>query len=333
MHGWLQRVWYGPGSAGLYLVPLSWFYRAVVAIRRHLFRWGFLSVIRVPCPVIVVGNVTVGGTGKTPLVLWLADQLSERGIRVGIASRGYGGRLGGGLRMVEPTDTAALVGDEPLLMRRRGQALVVVCRERSKAASRLVEEGADVVICDDGLQHLGLHRDMEIAVIDGRRRLGNGRMLPAGPLREPAARLGSVDWIVCHGGTPSPGEIRMQLVGEQLCSLSGNLTARIGDFSGRRCHAIAAIGHPDRFFDTLRSAGIDVIPHPLPDHSDSHARLREISDEGPVLMTEKDAVKCDASVHDNLWYLPVEAELDSSAEALVEAAVRLIAERGRGKEA
>lgn len=332
MHDWLQQVWYGAGRGGLALVPLSWVYRALVAIRRSLFRMGVMAVTRVACPVIIVGNVTVGGTGKTPLVLWLTERLRERGLRVGVASRGYGGRLGSELRLVERSDAAGLVGDEPLLMSRRDNALIAVCRERSKAAQRLVDEGADIVICDDGLQHYGLHRDMEIAVIDGERRLGNGRMLPAGPLRETATRLQSVNWVICHGGSAESGEIGMRLVGDELTSPDGRMTARIDDFSGRRCHAVAAIGNPDRFFDTLRKAGIHVIPHPLPDHSDIEAALEAITDDDPILMTEKDAVKCSASDRDNLWYLPVEAELDSSAEALIEAAVGLSAERGRGRE-
>lgn len=332
MHDWLQQVWYGAGRGGLALVPLSWVYRAVVAIRCSLFRMGVMAVTRVACPVIIVGNVTVGGTGKTPFVLWLTERLCARGLRVGIASRGYGGRLGSQLRIVGRADDARDVGDEPLLMSRRDNAVVAVCRERSKAAQSLVQEGADIVICDDGLQHYGLHRDMEIAVIDGARRVGNGRMLPAGPLREPVTRLQSVDWIVCQGGSPEPGEIGMRLVGDELMSPDGRVTARIDDFSGRRCHAVAAIGNPGRFFDTLQRAGIHVVPHPLPDHSDIEAALAEITDDDPILMTEKDAVKCRASGRDNLWYLQVEAELDSSAEVLLEAAVELLAERRRGRE-
>ena len=332
LHDWLQRVWYGSAPGGWLLLPISWLFALVAGFRRLLYRTGMLRAIRLEAPVVVVGNITVGGTGKTPLVLWLAGRLRERGVRVGVVSRGYGRGRDRGARIVRSGDDPLQVGDEPLMMARRNVGPVAVCRRRVEAARRLLEQGVDVILSDDGLQHYALARNLEIAVIDGERRLGNGRLLPAGPLREAVDRLETVDWVVCNGGPPGPGEVGMLLEGAILRQLGRDRSASLGEFRGRRCHAVAAIGNPERFFATLRNAGIDVIPHPLPDHATPRLSALGLIRGQPVLMTEKDAVKCPDGDRYDAWFLPVDARLESGGDAIVDEIMRLWStdEHGRG---
>ena len=323
LHDWLQRVWYGSASGGWLLRPFSWLFAAAIELRRLMYRTGMLPSGSAGRPVVVVGNLTAGGAGKTPMTLWLAEQLRGRGLRAGIASRGYGRISDREALLVHPDDDPGRVGDEPLLMARRQICPVVVCDRRLEAARRLEAEGVDVVLCDDGLQHYALRRDLEIAVVDGRRRFGNGRLLPAGPLREPATRLDTVDWRVCNGGRPAPGEIGMRLEGNRITRLGGSRTAAISEFRGKRCHAVAAIGDPDRFFDMLRDAGLEVVPHPLPDHATPRLSALGLPHGEPVMMTEKDAVKCSDGDRFDAWYLPVDAQLDECANEIVDEIVRL----------
>ena len=323
LHDWLQRVWYGTARGGWLLIPLSWLFGVALTLRRMLYGPGLLPARTVARPVVVVGNVTAGGTGKTPFVLWLADRLRGEGLKVGIASRGYGGRASGRPILVQPGDDPGIVGDEPLLMARRNIASVAVCRRRADAASELVARGADVVICDDGLQHYRLARDLEVAVVDGRRRFGNGRLLPAGPLREPVSRLEHADWVICNGGVPRESEVGMRLAGHLLHSLRDGSIVGIENYRGRRCHAVAGIGNPSSFFSLLSESGLDVIPHPLPDHA--APRLVEMGLEAgdTVIMTEKDAVKCRDAQQFDAWFLPVEAQLDRAAERMIAEVRRL----------
>lgn len=326
MDEWLQRVWYGSARGAWLLLPLSSIFAAVAGLRRWCYRRGLLKSVAVNRPVVVVGNLTAGGTGKTPLILWLAERLREQGLRPGILSRGYGGRGGARPATVVADADPAIVGDEPLMMARRDVAPVVVCRDRGAGARALVSLGADVILSDDGLQHYRLHRDAEIAVIDGRRRFGNGRLLPAGPLREPESRLASVDFVVCNGGQPAPGEIGMELVGDTARRLGDDRSTAVRDFRGRRCHAFAAIGNPQRFFDQLRDAGLDVIAHPLPDHACVDLTDYDIGDDVPVLMTEKDAVKYRPQGTRDVWFIPVAASLDPDAEKIVARIIDLCSE-------
>ncbi len=317
MYEWLQRVWYGSARGAWLLLPLSWMFATVAGLRRWCYRKGVFRSTALDRPVVVVGNITAGGTGKTPVILWLAKRLREAGLRPGILSRGYGGRRGAEpLRVTVDADPAE-VGDEPLMMARRDVAPVVVCQDRAAGARALAALGVDVILSDDGLQHYRLHRDVEIAVVDGRRRLGNCRLLPAGPLREPESRLASVDFVVCNGGQPRPGEIGMELVGDMARRLADGQAAQVHDFRGRRCHAFAAIGNPQRFFDQLRDAGLDVIAHPLPDHAWVDLEHYDIGDDVPVLMTEKDAVKCQIRGTRDVWFIPVDARLDPDAERVI----------------
>lgn len=303
----LQAGWYGGKRVPWWCAPLAALYGSVTAIRRCLYRLGWLRAVRLPCPVIVVGNITVGGTGKTPLTLALVEALRARGFRPGVVSRGHGGSQREPMLLGDLPNPAE-VGDEPSLIRASGVP-VAVGRDRPAAARLLLDAGCNVVIADDGLQHYRLARDIEICVIDGERRFGNARLLPAGPLREPLHRLDRIDLRVCNGGQPHAHEVPMRLSGGLARALSDGHERPVASFSGVRVHAVAAIGHPQRFFASLVEQGLEVIPHAFPDH---HAFLPSdlaFGDDLPVLMTEKDAVKCRAFAQPHWWNVPVKAEL------------------------
>ncbi|HLY52865.1 MAG TPA: tetraacyldisaccharide 4'-kinase, partial [Steroidobacteraceae bacterium] len=316
MRGQLERLWYGDSAGTALLLPLAWAYGAVSGLRRQAYRSGLLRARRLTRPVVVVGNLTVGGTGKTPLTIWLAQQLSAARLRVGIVSRGYG-RQGAGVRSVQGDSDWRDVGDEPVILARRTGCPTMVGADRVAAARTLIARGAEVILADDGLQHLRLGRDCSIVVIDGSRGFGNGRLLPAGPLREPAAALRRADIVIVNGapvhgslggGALAQGALSMQLVAQPAVRLDGRAgSAGLGAFRGRRVHAVAGIGNPQRFFSELRSQGIEVIAHPFPDHHPFTARELAFADELPVLMTEKDAVKCAPFANARLWYVPVSA--------------------------
>ena len=305
----LERLWYGGSLLALPLVPLSWLFRGVVALRRRAYRRGLLRSQRVGCPVIVVGNLTVGGSGKTPFVIWLAGQLLSAGYWPGIVSRGYGGKAGSWPQQVRPDSDTKVVGDEAVLIARRTGCPMAVGPDRVEACRALQKfHECDVIISDDGLQHYAMQRDLEIVVIDGARRFGNGYCLPAGPLREPPTRLRSVDLVVLNGGFPHAGESLMLLEGNTLCSLADPANCRpLSSLCGERVHAVAGIGNPGRFFARLREVGLLVEEHPFPDHHRFSARDLEFGDDLPVVMTEKDAVKCRQFASSRYWYLPVSA--------------------------
>lgn len=318
----LQRLWYGPRWPGLPLWPLGWLFRAVVAVRRGLFRAGLLRASRVTVPVIVVGNLTVGGTGKTPVAAWLAHQLGLRGHRVGVVLRGYGGAAGGRVQVVTGSSDPAEVGDEAVLHALRGPHVVVVGADRVAAAELAIEHGADVVLCDDGLQHLRLARDYEVAVVDAARGLGNGQLLPAGPLREPAGRLESVDAVVFtqRGAAVEPKvAARTPYVVTARLSPGDAVNLRTGErrsldtFRGGRLHAVAAIGHPRAFFDGLRVAGLAVDAHALPDHAALDPAALPFPADATVLMTEKDAVKCRPFAGADWWFVELGVYLERGA--------------------
>jgi tetraacyldisaccharide 4'-kinase len=303
----LESAWYGTARAPWWAAPLSLLYGAITALRRTLYRLGVLRSVRLPVPVIVIGNISVGGTGKTPLTIALAEGLRMRGYTPGVVSRGYGGTQKLPL-LLDALPDPAQVGDEPCLIRASGVP-VAVGRDRPAAAKLLIDAGCDVVIADDGLQHYALARDMEICVIDGVRRFGNGRLLPAGPLREPMSRLQRVAFRVCNGGALAAGDIPMELRGGTARALLDDHIKPLADFAGQTVHAVAAIGHPVRFFASLRSQGLQVIEHPFPDHHAFAASDFSFGDCKPVLMTEKDAVKCRAFAQAHWWSVPVRAVL------------------------
>ena len=315
MRAWLERVWYGRGAGALLLAPLALVYGMLVALRRYAYRRGLLAVPALPRPVIVIGNLTVGGSGKTPFTAWLARALAAQGLRAGIVSRGYGGRARGPLRVVPETDPAQ-AGDEPVLLARRSGAAVAVARDRVAAARLLLPE-VDVILADDGLQHYRLHRDFEVVVVDGVRRFGNGRLLPAGPLREPRRRAAEAQLVVVNGGAAGEGEIGMRLEPGAVVSFVSGERRPLAAVAGRRVHAVAGIGDPARFFATLRAAGVEPIEHPFADHAPLTAADIGFDDELPVLMTEKDAVKCTGFASARHAWLEVEAAFSADDGALI----------------
>jgi len=315
----LQRIWYGPAWLGLPLWPLSLAFWLLVSLRRALSRAGILRSHRVPVPVVVVGNLTVGGTGKTPIANWLGRQLQLRGHRVGIVLRGYGGRHTGAPRVVTAADDAADVGDEALLHARRGPHVVVIGADRVAAVRLAAEQGARIVVCDDGLQHLRLARDYEIAVVDAARGFGNRLLLPAGPLREPASRLEAVDAVVFVRRSESGQsalEPRRPFVVEARFDSGLTVNLRSGErrelatFRGTRVHAIAGIGNPQAFFAALSEAGIAADGHALADHGTLDPRHLPFPDGTTVLMTEKDAVKCASYARPDWWYVELDVLIE-----------------------
>lgn len=312
----LTELWYPDRPRPSLLQPLGWLYGAGQRLRRRAYRAGWLRSERVARPVIIVGNLTVGGTGKTPLTLWLCAQLQRAGRRPGILSRGYGRRT----REVRSVAVAAdwrEVGDEPLLLARRSGCPTVVAGQRVAGARALGAQGVDVIVCDDGLQHLRLARDCEIVVVDGARGLGNGRLLPAGPLREPAARLGQAQLVVVNGA-PSHASLagipalRMAVRGSHALRVDGESGPReLAAFRGAPLHAVAGMGNPARFFAMLRGAGLEIIEHAFADHHPLSAADLAFGDERAVLMTEKDAVKCTGFADARLWFVPVTAHFSA----------------------
>lgn len=314
----LVRCWYSRLGWCLLLSPFSWLFALVAWLRRRYYAWR--PPVRLPVPVVVVGNITVGGTGKTPLVLWLVERLLAVGYRPGVISRGYGAARVEAAE-VFPDSLADEMGDEPVLIARRCGCPVFVCRDRRQAGAALLaaHPEVDVLVSDDGMQHYGLARDLEIAVIDGLRGLGNGLMLPAGPLREGRSRLASVDAVVVNGSA-EPIKVsvpcyRMHLRGGRLYNLrQPDRLAPPGYFDGREVHAVAAIGNPARFFEALGRMGIPIRPHAFPDH---HPFVATDLPMDTVIMTEKDAVKCAAFGHDDVWVFAVDADLSEGLEKQV----------------
>lgn len=306
----LVQAWY-EGHAGLVAFwPLEKLYRFVVRRKRRAFLQGRLSSYRAPLPVIVVGNITVGGTGKTPLILWLIDYFQQRGLRVGVVSRGYGANPPSWPWLVKADEDAALVGDEPSLVVRRTQVPLVIDPQRPRALQKLLSEyELDVVLSDDGLQHYHLARDLELVLIDQQRGLGNARCLPMGPLREPVERLQTVDAVLINGSKQDSAQgFAMYLQPTGLVNVRSGQRYELQMFAaGQKMHAVAGIGNPQRFFTTLRELGWQVQEHAFVDHAQFSAQDLVFADDLPVVMTEKDAVKCRDFAADNCWYLAVEA--------------------------
>ena len=316
----LNRVWYGPvGLVSHLLLPLSWLYGAYAATRRAAYRSGLLKSFRPSVPTVVVGNLTVGGAGKTPVVIWLVSKLRQRGFAPGVVSRGYGAQVTGEPRLVGEHSTAVEVGDEPLLIRRSTSCPVVVHPDRVAAADMLIQQhGVDVIVADDGMQHYRLRRDVELAVVDGARGHGNGRLLPAGPLREPNARLQSVDRLLINGkGVPSaldPAAFETTLFQLRPVGLF-HLDGKPGSMDELRkgtVNAVAGIGNPERFFMTLESLGFEIERHPLIDHAGLPNDHAVFEDDRPIIMTEKDAVKWSAS-RVRAYFLRVEVDMSDES--------------------
>lgn len=306
--------WFGDAPVPPLTSALESIYAAAAQVRRRAYAAGLLRARRVRAPVVVVGNIAIGGTGKTPLTIALVERLRAEGWTPGVASRGYGRRDEASPRWVDRETDPAEGGDEPVLIAHRTGARVRVDRKRVDAAQALIDAGCDIVVCDDGLQHYRLARDVEIEVIDGRRRYGNARLLPAGPLREPPQRAAQCDFRVVNGGgsgevEPGFGEWLMQLRAGNVQPMHGGRPRPLSSFAGQRVHAVAGIGHPERFFAMLRAHDIAVVPHAFDDHHRYTADDFRFGSDLPVLMTEKDAVKCAAIAGPQYHSVPVRAEL------------------------
>lgn len=324
---WLEGQWGRVTGWQLILLPVSGLFALLSGLRRMLYQAGVLRRVRMTVPVVVVGNIGVGGTGKTPVVLWLVERLREAGFRPGVVSRGYGGTAVGPLA-VDENDDPARVGDEPVLLAARAGCPIVVGRDRVAAARALLatHPECDVLVSDDGLQHYRLARDVEIVVVDGQRRFGNGFLLPAGPLRERLGRLARADAILFNGGA-LPGrwerEYAMTLIGTEFRNVADPARcATAEDFRGKGLHAVAGIGNPQRFFDYLRHLGLNVQAHPFPDHYAYRAEDLRFADADAILMTEKDAVKCRRFATDRFWSLGVDARLDPALAPRIIALLR-----------
>ncbi|MXS19658.1 MULTISPECIES: tetraacyldisaccharide 4'-kinase [Pseudomonas] len=307
----LVRAWYAGHPALGLLTPLEVLYRQVARRKRQRFLVGQGSIHRAPVPVIVVGNLTVGGTGKTPMILWLIDHLRARGLRVGVVSRGYGATPPSLPWRVRATDTAAVAGDEPLLIVQRTGVALVTDPDRGRAVERLLaEESLDVILSDDGLQHYRLARDLELVMVDAARGFGNGRCLPAGPLREPLERLAEVDAVIHNGAAVDPADgYGLTLQPSALVNLRSGETRPLDFFPpGQRLHALAGIGNPGRFFATLEGLHWQPLPHAFADHATYSAADLAFTPELPLVMTEKDAVKCRSFAAADWWYLAVDAQ-------------------------
>jgi len=313
----LNAIWYGDSPLRWGLFPFAAVYKSLARLRRVAYRRSLLKTVELPVPVVVVGNVSVGGTGKTPFVIWLAAELQMRNLRVGIVTRGYRGSARDWPRVVDAKSDPHEVGDEPVLLARRTNCPVVAGPDRVAAAQRLLaEHRVDVVISDDGLQHYRLGRRFEIAVVDGVRGMGNGLCLPAGPLREPADRISEVDAIVVNGGDwGHAGVFRAKAVVTSVYRVSNREARTLGSLKGAPVHAVAGIGNPQRFFDLLEEAGLDVIPHPLEDHAEIGPDQLAFDEPGAVLITEKDAVKCESIAHANVWCVVVDLSFDTNTTA------------------
>jgi tetraacyldisaccharide 4'-kinase len=307
----LLSAWYTGHPALVLLRPLECLYRRVVDKKRARFVAGEGDIYKAPVPVIVVGNITIGGTGKTPLILWMIEHCRSRGLKVGVVSRGYGATPPGLPWRVLPDQPADEAGDEPLLIVRRTGVPLMIDPDRARAVRALLaEETLDLILSDDGLQHYRLARDLELVLIDAARGLGNRRCLPAGPLREPVERLESVDALLYNGAEADRDDgYGFQLKPSALVNLQTGERCPVDHFApGQTLHAVAGIGNPQRFFNTLEGLHWRPVPHPFADHAVYSAEALAFEPPLPLIMTEKDAVKCRAFAGADWWYLAVEAE-------------------------
>lgn len=300
------------GVVNYFLWPVSGVFYALSKLRRALYRWGVLPTHHFPIPVIVVGNITVGGSGKTPVVIKLAQYFKQQGKRVGVVSRGYGGTHAQGSLLVNAHTNAALSGDEPLLIAISTGVPVMVNKDRSQAVKDLItQHQVELIISDDGLQHYAMSRTVEIAVIDGNRRFGNQFFLPAGPLRESQNRLKQVDFVINNGGE-SPGEVCVQLKPVKFVHMRSGEEFPLDFFKNQTCHGVAGIGHPNRFFKTLAQLDIDVQKHAFEDHYPYQLQDLIFEDNHPIIMTAKDWVKCREFANDKMYYLKVDLDISEN---------------------
>jgi len=322
-----ERLWYG-GSKWAYLLwPFSLIFASATALRRCFYRIGLFTRHQFDKPVIVVGNITVGGSGKTPVVIALLERLKAAGYKPGVVSRGYRGDAESYPVLLSEQSLARDVGDEPLLIWRRTQAPVVVDPQRPRAVNYLIQHcDCDVIISDDGLQHYAMARDFEIALVDAKRGLGNGYLLPAGPLREPVKRLQSVDWVMSNGrGGARDMSVEITVDGIRDCTTASPVDLQ--QLKTKTLHAVAGIASPERFFDTLTELGLQFTPHVFDDHHPFIQQDLAFADDAYIIMTEKDAVKCSDFASSTMCYLAISAELPE--QLCTDLLVRLAQKSGR----
>lgn len=316
MTNFFNRLWYQKNYLYYLLTPFSGLYRIAIFLRKLSYQFNLKKIYRAPVPVIIVGNLTVGGTGKTPLVITLARFLMSQGYHPGIVSRGYGGKRSTPTLLVTAQSDPYMAGDEPVLIARHTNCPLIVANSRVTAVKQLLQQHqCDIIISDDGLQHIALDRDIEIVVIDGQRRFGNGFCLPAGPLREPLKRLNSVNFKVVRGGDAKADEHAMQFIPGTIYNLLDS-TLALNPNSHSLLHAVAGIGNPQLFFNQLRQLGFNIVEHPFPDHYSYQPDDLNFGDNAQVIMTEKDAVKCQRFANPRQWCLPIVGSCDSMLEAL-----------------
>jgi tetraacyldisaccharide 4'-kinase len=316
----IEKAWYQDHWFKWLLLPLSFIFAGLSALRRIGYRWHICKQPQLNLPVIIVGNIGVGGNGKTPMVVYLVERLTAAGYKVGVVSRGYGGQSGHYPLLVDETIDSSQAGDEPVLIYQRTGCPVVVSPDRVAAVNKLATLGCQLVVCDDGLQHYRLKRDVELVIVDGQRRFGNGWLMPAGPLREGLWRLNTVDFVIANGGKPAAGEASMTLKASEFVHLQSGRRMGLDEFVEQahqsRCHAVAAIGNPPRFYDSLEALGIKL--EQKVSFADHHhyqkSDFKGFARQDLVLMTEKDAVKCRSFADENWWYLAVSAQFDSQFE-------------------
>ena len=333
LHKLAARLWYGGSPWAWLLLPFAAVYWLIATLRRLFYSSGLLSRPELPVPVIVVGNISAGGTGKTPVVAWLAGRLQAAGLRPAIVSRGYGGTHSGAPLLLADATPVEASGDEPRLLRKLTGCDVVVSADRAAAVQCAAGQGADLVIADDGLQHYRMRRAVELAVVDGQRGLGNGWLLPAGPLRETRARLATVDAVLSNGACEQPEElpgcITFELQQGHAVALDDGREKSLDEFSGT-VWGVAGIGNPQRFYESLRARGLEVLETDVPDHGriDIAALLRER--DVPVLMTEKDAIKYGLDAPAGAWYVPVSlAMAEDEADRLIAMITTRLAQQSR----
>lgn len=321
---WLERVWYRRSRVSLLLLPLSSLYWLLISVRKHVYFKFFYKANQYSCPIIIVGNITVGGTGKTPMVVHLCKQLQQLGFSPAVTSRGYGVKLTGS-RLIKDADTALQVGDEPLLIYKNAKVPVMVGPDRNASIQQLIEKNlCDIVICDDGLHDYRFIHDVEICMVDAERIYGNGRLLPAGPLRESLNRVLACDFVVTTGKVvPAISKDAMTLQINKVISLTGaDQNESLEKWKNKTVHAVAGIGNPQRFFDTLRKHDINVIEHAFADHQVYNQSDFQFDDQLPIIMTEKDAVKCLEFDIKNAWYVTVEAQTNDTLISRIHSKLR-----------
>ncbi|MDP2247397.1 MAG: tetraacyldisaccharide 4'-kinase [Nitrosomonadales bacterium] len=318
---WLEQQWTRIGLWHLLLIPLSCLFWCLSSLRRFAFRYGILKSYHALAPVIVVGNISVGGTGKTPLVIWLAQKLTDAGYSPGIVSRGYGSQHLTPV-VVSENSVPDVVGDEPVVLARRTKCPVWVCVDRVAAQQALLQAHPEcnVIISDDGLQHYRMQRDIELVVVDAQRMFGNRMLIPAGPLREPVSRLKEVDAVIYNGKCDDASGFTMTLLANAIVNVADpNQAIRVESLYGKKVHAVAAIGNPQRFFQQLRNMQLSIEEHVFVDHHAFQPEDLAFAKDDVVVMTEKDAVKCALFARENWWYFPVEADVDQAlAERIIQ---------------